>query len=462
MTTVHRTTDCLPAPSDRGRGAARELHRAAGRAARRAPPRPRSSGKAAGGTPMAIPVAVLLLASWLSGAFATAAFARAPPAAVAPGATVTDTIARTTASEELQRAALAPSRAGRTVARPGAARSSRSRRNSMPWRWARCRRPNRSIRSTSIASSGRCSAPPRTSVDDLGTIVRRIEHDGNALESDAREWRERLLFLENQNVPAPVARARAIDRSSGAAHEFPRPGVPRHGAARAATARWFCRRASTARARVIAAQQQRVRSQRTELEQSPLWHLGVDRRPVRARRRRAARRLARAAGLRWRAKAPCLAGCSGRPGECPPGSSPRRSGADARSVAARLRAAGGGVAAHRADVAVVALARPAGPVLRGAADAGADSRGDGDPAGAGGADTVDALRSRVRHDAASAARRGRRERDRQPRAAAAAGDEHCRAGRHRPAPRAAAAGMAVGEPGRRCASSRCWSSSPRR
>ena len=72
-----------------------------------------------------------------------------------------------------------------------------------------------------------------------------------------------------------------------------------------------------------------------------------------------------------------------------------------------------------------------------------------------GAHSADALRTRVGHGAASVARRDRRERDCRSGAAAAAGDQHCRAGRHRPAPRAIAAGIAAGESGRRARRWRC-------
>ncbi len=286
-----------------------------------------------------------------------------------------------------------------------------------------------------------------TTVDDLGAIVRRLEHDGNALESEARKWQERRLFLETRLVPAPVLeRARSIEAklqdTSGRLREFRDSALLALDRALALQARIDGARA------LIAAQQERVRSHRMEVEKSPIWQLGAA--PAQFEHVAAELRAA------WRVLRDYLvqdgAGLAGlflgvlaltgwlftRGGRQDAGSAQRAYG---RPVAASLL------------IALMSLwwLAPDPPIL-----------------------FYEALLVLVPIPAAMVARRAlaapipltlyglafatmliplrgvdRRERDCQSGAAAAASDLRRRSGRHRPAPWAVAAGIAALEPGRR-------------
>ncbi len=109
-------------------------------------------------------------------------------------------------------------------------------------------------------------------VGDLEAIARRLEHDGNLLESNSRKWRERLSFLESQQVPAPVlARARSIDAKVQGA--YARVREYRDGVLLALDRALALRaRVDDARA-LVAAQQERARSRRTQMERSSLLQL---------------------------------------------------------------------------------------------------------------------------------------------------------------------------------------------
>ena len=188
-----------------------------------------------------------------------------------------------------------------------------------------------------------------TIVDELGAIVRRLEHEGSALESDARKWQERLLFLEKRRVPAPVLdRARSIEAEIRA-HACPRQGLPRQRAPRAGP-RVGSASAHRRRAHADRRAPGRVRSQREQLEQSPLWRLGAA----------PAEFDLVAAELRatWRVLRDYL--CARGHGACRvvlrrPGASRlalhQAVGADAPVGPARLRTTGRRIVAHRPDVA---------------------------------------------------------------------------------------------------------------
>ena len=94
---------------------------------------------------------MLLCAPGFAGTPATAAAAETPPAALSPATTIADTVKEATASEDLQRAALA------RLEQSGSGAISRSvpprwRRTSMPSPPARWPQPSWSTRSTSIVN----------------------------------------------------------------------------------------------------------------------------------------------------------------------------------------------------------------------------------------------------------------------------------------------------------------------
>jgi hypothetical protein len=111
-------------------------------------------------------------------------------------------------------------------------------------------------------------------VDVLGDLVRRLEHDENALESDARRRHDGLAFLEKQLVPAPILeRARAIDanaeRVMARIRERRDALLPLFGRAVALQARTDDVRA------LVTAQWDGVRAQRLQLQELRLWQLGT-------------------------------------------------------------------------------------------------------------------------------------------------------------------------------------------
>ena len=214
---------------------------------------------------------VLLLAYGLANA--VTAVPVTPPAAVVPAATVTNTVTQAIASEELQRAALARlEQAGQ-------------------WRDLAQRIPVLEAELDALAASAVASSDPidpidldrqlralhranTTAVDDLASIVRRLEHDDRALEAEARKWQERLSFLETRLVPAPVLeRARSIEAklqaASGRLREFRDSALLPLDRALALQARIQGARM------LVATRQERVRAQRMELERNPLWQLGA-------------------------------------------------------------------------------------------------------------------------------------------------------------------------------------------
>ena len=198
-----------------------------------------------------------------------------PPAKPAATATVAETIAELLASEKLQRSVLQrleetaaprdlPERIGELEAEADAlAANARATAESM--------QPidlDRRLRALQRAAS--------TIVDGLGPLVRRLEHDGNALEADARGRHEGLAFLDKQLVPAPILeRARAIDakaeRVIASVRERRDALLPLFGRALALQARTDDVRS------LITAQWDSVRAQRLQLQELRLWQLGTAR-----------------------------------------------------------------------------------------------------------------------------------------------------------------------------------------
>ena len=220
------------------------------------------------------PAAVLAAALLLSPGFATAQAPKAaetPAATATPPATLTDTVTRATASEELQREALARlEQAGqwRDLAKQVTALEAEL----------------DGIAASAPANAGLVDVLSQarqlrvlhhnvsTVVEELRLIVRQLEHDSNALDADARKWQERLPYLENRRVPAPVVeRAQSIaaklQGASARVREY-RDDVLLgldHGLALLA-------RIDDARAHA-AVQEEQVRARRAQLEQSSLWQL---------------------------------------------------------------------------------------------------------------------------------------------------------------------------------------------
>ncbi len=219
----------------------------------------------------------LLLAAVLQFVSGIGHAADTPPSVPAPtkpaaAATVADTITQILASEKLQRSVFArleettaprdlPQRIGVLEAEVDAlvANAKATAESMQPIDL------DRRLRALRRAAS--------TIVDDLGAIVRRLEHDGNALESDARRTRDGLAFLEKQLVPAPILeRARSIDakaeRAIASIRERRDALLPLFDRAVALQARMDDLRA------LITAQWDSVRAQRLQLQELPLWHLG--------------------------------------------------------------------------------------------------------------------------------------------------------------------------------------------
>src|SRR5439155_25721219 len=167
---------------------------------------------------------VLLLAVLLQLVSGNGRAADAPAAAPSPpraaaATTVAETVARVVASENLQRAALARLEeiarwrelTQQIIVLEAEADSVDLNSSAMVESMAPIDL-DRQMRALQRAAT--------TIVGELEAIVRGLEHDATALQSDARNWQERLSFLEKQMVPAPVLeRARSIEekiRDTGA------------------------------------------------------------------------------------------------------------------------------------------------------------------------------------------------------------------------------------------------------
>ncbi len=213
----------------------------------------------------------LLLAPGFVGAVESTAASETPPVKAPAAATVTDIVKQFFASEELQRAALA------RLEQAG------------PWRELDERAIALAVRLDALAARAAAQAElidpldvdrqlrtfdrdAAAIVDGLATIVRRLEDDRRTLEADARKWREQTLFLEQQLVPALVLEhARSISAKlqvTGVRVREYRDSV----LLALDRALVLQVRIDDARAR-IAAQQERVRSQRLQQQELPLWQL---------------------------------------------------------------------------------------------------------------------------------------------------------------------------------------------
>ena len=224
-------------------------------------------------TPTVLLAVTLLFAPGFVGAQATTATAVTPPATVAPSTTVADTVKEATASEDLQREALA------RLEQIG------------HWRDLAQRVTVLEADLDALAAGAMAAAElvdpidldrqlraldraATTVVDDLASIVRRLEHDDNALESEVRKWQERQLFLAARQVPASVLeRARSIEAKLQRASEHLREF--RDGALLALDrALALQARVNGARA-LIATRQERIRAHRMEVERSSIWQLAA-------------------------------------------------------------------------------------------------------------------------------------------------------------------------------------------
>ena len=218
-------------------------------------------------------LALLLVASALAGAQAATSTAEAPAPAASAVMTVADTVAQIAASEDLQRAALAhleQAQQWRDLARRTSVLEAEFHRLAM----------NRATQAELVellglehrawALKGGASAI----VDELSSILRRLEHDRSALETEARMWQERLSFLRDRWVPASV-----LDRASGVQATL-QSAAERVREVRDSALLDFVR-AFTLQARIIEASAgiggrlEHLRAQRINLERSSLWQLGA-------------------------------------------------------------------------------------------------------------------------------------------------------------------------------------------
>ena len=110
-------------------------------------------------------------------------------------------------------------------------------------------------------------------VDEIASIVRRLEQDETLLETTERGWQERIAFLERQAVPAEVLERTRLIRTrlqqvSILVREY------RNKALLALDHAVFLQtRIGDARA-LTAARQEQLDAARTTLEQAPIWRLG--------------------------------------------------------------------------------------------------------------------------------------------------------------------------------------------
>ena len=208
----------------------------------------------------------------------------APAVAASAALTVADTVAQIAASEDLQRAALAhieQAQQWRELARRTTALEADFDRLAV----------NRAAQAELVellglehrawALKGAASAI----VDELSSILRRLERDRSALETESRMWQERLSFLRDRRVPASVLdRARGVEASLQGAADRVRE-VRDSALLDLVNAFTLQARIVEASAR-ITARLEHVRAQRMELETASLWQLGAAPSQFGARRRR--------------------------------------------------------------------------------------------------------------------------------------------------------------------------------
>jgi potassium efflux system protein len=194
-----------------------------------------------------------------------------PADAATPAPTVTGTVTHVIASEDLQRATLT------RLEQMG------------KWQELGKRATARAVEFEGLASSPAANAElidvitlarqlrvlrgeVATILDELGFVARQLEHDRATLESDARMWRESWSLLDGQRVPGQILeRARSTEAKLQGASA--RVSETRDNVLLVLdrTAELLTR-IDDARARV-ATQEEHIRAQRLQLEQSPLWQL---------------------------------------------------------------------------------------------------------------------------------------------------------------------------------------------
>jgi small-conductance mechanosensitive channel len=114
-----------------------------------------------------------------------------------------------------------------------------------------------------------------TIVDELSSILRSLEHDRHALETEATRWQERLAFLRDRKVPEAVLdRAQAVAANLQVTSD--RVRAVRDSALLDYVKAFTLQSHIVEQTARIAARLEQVRSQRTALETSPLWELGTE------------------------------------------------------------------------------------------------------------------------------------------------------------------------------------------
>jgi potassium-dependent mechanosensitive channel len=215
---------------------------------------------------------IIVLAATTLLAPATAATAT-PPAAVPPPPFVTDIVLGITASDDLQRATLARlEQAGQWRELADRVAVLEARVDALP---ARPAATGELIDAITQARQLRGLHGDTSSViDDLEVVARQLEHDRLALDSDAQKWQERSSLLQGNSVPAPIReRAGSMEAKVQATNARIRE---HQDAVLVALDRAVALRARIDDARaLVAAQEARIRGQRMQLEQAPLWQVGA-------------------------------------------------------------------------------------------------------------------------------------------------------------------------------------------
>ncbi len=222
-------------------------------------------------------VAVLSAAALLAPGFAIAASetaATAPPPAVAtPAPSVTDIVLGVTASEDLQRVTLARlEQAGQWQALADRVAALEAKVDAIPALPAATGELIDAI--TQARQLRGMHGEASAIIDELEAVARQLERDRRALGSDAQKWQERLSLLRGNAVPASVLeRAGSMEVKLQATNARVRE---QQGAVLVALDRAVALRSRIDDARsLVAIQEARIRAQRIQLEQAPLWQIGA-------------------------------------------------------------------------------------------------------------------------------------------------------------------------------------------
>jgi small-conductance mechanosensitive channel len=205
---------------------------------------------------------------------APATAATATPTAVAtPPPTVTDIVLGIPASEDLQRATLARlEQAGQWRELADRVAALEARFDALP---TGAGATGELIDAITRARQLRVlHGDASTVIDELELVARQLEHDRRALDSDAQKWQERSLLLEGKAVPASIReRAGSMEAKLQATNAHVREYQD---AVLVALDHAVALRTRIDDARAfIATQEARIRAQRLQLEQAPLWQLGA-------------------------------------------------------------------------------------------------------------------------------------------------------------------------------------------